>query len=218
MSTRSDPPAPPNQGPEKKKQWVEPVAALLMALATLSTAWCSFESAAWTRQSNRLMNEFNTLERRAGLLSLQGMQQATIQTAMFTEVLAAKQAGNEQLANFYVERFPPELRKAYDSWLAQKPFENSNADPHPFVPNLYEMRGSREAADASAKAANSQRKAGRAGSISGQYLANTVLFATVLFFANASTKFEQRRVRVVAFIFAIAVFVFAVVRTLMLPR
>jgi hypothetical protein len=202
----------------ERKQWVEPVAALLMALATLSTAWCSFESAAWTRQSNRLMNEFNTLERRAGLLSLQGMQQATIQTAMFTEVLAAKQTGNDQLANFYVERFPPDLRKAYDAWLAQKPFENPNADPHPFVPNLYEMRGSREAADASAKAANSQQEAGRAGSISGQYLANTVLFATVLFFANASAKFEQRRVRVVAFIFAVAVFAFAVLRTAVLPR
>src|SRR6201997_1107984 len=129
----------------ERKQWVEPVAALLMALATLSTAWCSFESAAWTRQSNRLMNEFNTLERRAGVLSLQGMQQATIHTAMFTEVLAAKQAGNEQLANFYVERFPPEMRKAYDAWLAEKPFENPNADPHPFVPNLYEMRGTQEA-------------------------------------------------------------------------
>ena len=202
----------------ERKQWVEPVAALLMALATLSTAWCSFESAAWTRSSNRLMNEFNTLERRAGLLSLQGMQQATIHTAMFTEVLAAKQAGNEQLANFYVERFPPELRKAYDTWMAEKPFENPNADPHPFVPNLYEMRGSREAAEASAKAANSQREAGRAGSISGQYLANTVLFATVLFFANASAKFEQRRVRIVAFIFAVAVFAFALLRTVILPR
>jgi hypothetical protein len=207
-----------NRETHERKKWVEPVAALLMALATLSTAWCSFESAAWTRSSNRLMNEFNALERKAGLLSLQGMQQATIQTAMFTEVLAAKQAGNDQLVNFYVERFPPELRKAYDAWMAQKPFENPNADPHPFVPNLYEMRGSREAADASAKAANSQREAGSAGSISGQYLANTVLFATVLFFANASGKFEQRRVRVVAFIFAVAVFMFALLRTAMLPR
>jgi hypothetical protein len=202
----------------ERKQWVEPVAALLMALATLSTAWCSFESAAWTRSSNRLMNEFNALERKAGLLSLQGMQQATIHTAMFTEVLAAKQAGNEQLANFYVERFPPDLRKAYDAWLAQKPFENPNADPHPFVPNLYEMRGSREADDDRARAFNSQQEAGSAGSISGQYLANTVLFATVLFFANASAKFEQRRVRVVAFIFAVGVFVFAVIRTAMLPH
>jgi hypothetical protein len=28
------------------------------------------------------------------------------------------------------------LRKAYDAWLVQKPFENPNADPHPFVPAL----------------------------------------------------------------------------------
>jgi hypothetical protein len=202
---------------QEKKKWVEPVAALLMALATLSTAWCSFESAAWTRQSNRLMNEFNTLERRAGLLNLQGMQQATIHTAMFMEVLAAKQAGNEQLANFYVERFPPDLRKAYDRWLAQKPFENSNADPHPFVPRLYEPRGTREAAEAISQSQERIQQARKAGDFSGQYLANTVLFATVLFFASASGRFEQRRVRVVAFAFAIAVFAFAVARTAMLP-
>ncbi len=217
MKTRSDPLASPNQLPQEKKKWVEPVAALLMALATLSTAWCSYQSAAWTRQSNRLMNEFNSLERRAGLLSLQGMQQATIHTAMFMEVLAAKQAGNEQLANFYVERFPADLRKAYDTWLAQRPFENPNADAHPFVPRLYETPGTREAADATAKATSSQQEARSAGSISGQYLANTVLFATVLFFASASGRFEQRRVRMVAFAFATAVFLFAVVRTATLP-
>src|SRR5881397_3794436 len=207
-----------NREPQEKKKWVEPVTALLMALATLSTAWCSYQSAAWTRQSNRLMNEFNSLERRAGLLSLRGMQQATIHTALFMEVLAAKQAGNEQLANFYVERFPPDLRKAYDAWLAQKPFENPNADPHPFVPNLYQIRGTREAAEATAKAATSLQASRNASSVSGQYLANTVLFATVLFFASASGRFDQRRVRVVAFAFAVAVFAFAVIRTLMLPQ
>ena len=164
------------------------------------------------------MNEFNTLERRSGLLTLQGTQQATIQTGMFMQALAAHEAGNEQLLNFYVQRFPPELRKAYDAWLAQKPFENPNADPHPFVPNLYQTRGTQEAADATAKAARSQEEGRKAGTISGQYLGNTVLFATVLFFASASGKFEQRRVRVIAFVFALAIFAFAVVRTLMLPH
>ena len=217
MKTQPDPPTPLSGEPGEKKKWVEPVTALLMALATLSTAWCSYQSAAWTRQSNRLMNEFNALERRAGLLTMQGMQQATIHTAMFMEMLAAKQAGNEKLANFYVERFPPDVRKAYDAWLAEKPFENPSADPHPFVPKLYETPGTREAADANAKAANSLKEARKAGNLSGQYLANTVLFATVLFFAAASGKFEQQRVRSVAFVFAVLVFLFTVVRTAMLP-
>jgi hypothetical protein len=41
------------------------------------------------------------------------------------QALAAREAGNDKLVNFYVERFPPELRKAYDAWLAQKPFRKS---------------------------------------------------------------------------------------------
>ncbi|PYL36582.1 MAG: hypothetical protein DMF38_00540 [Verrucomicrobia bacterium] len=218
MKRRFDPAGLPNREPQEKKRWIEPVVALLMALATLSTAWCSYQSAAWTRKSNRLMNEFNALERKAGLLSIQGIQQATVHTTMFMQMLAAQQAGNEKLVNFYVERFPPDVRKAYDAWLAERPFENPNADPHPFVPKLYEVRGTREAAEANAKAASSLLEARNAGTVSGQYLANTVLFAAVLFFASASGKFEQRRVRVVAFAFAVAVFAFAVIRTLMLPQ
>ena len=71
-------------------------------------------------------------------------------------------------------------------------FENPNADPHPFVPRLYETPRAREAAEATAKAAESQQQAGAAGSISGQYLANTVLFAAVLFFANAAGRFNVK--------------------------
>ena len=217
MEKRSDLHVAQNREPPRKR-WVEPVTALLMALATLSTAWCSYQSAAFTRRANRLMNEYNALERRAGVLTLQGMQSATIHTAMFMQMLSAQEAGNEKLATFFVERFPPDVRKAYDAWLAERPFENPKADPHPFVPNLYEMRGAKEAAAASAKAAISLQESRNAGNVSGQYLANTVLFAAVLFFASASGKFEQRRVRIVAFCFAVAVFAFAIARTTMLPR
>jgi hypothetical protein len=203
---------------QTRKRWVEPVAALVMALATVCTAWCSYESAAWTRRANRLMNEYNTLDRRAGVLNMQGLQTASIHIAMFMQMLAAKDAGNDKLADFYIRRFPPDMRKAYDSWLTQNPFENPNADPHPFVPKLYEMRGTAEASDATATAAKKLEQARAAGTVSGQYLANTVLFAAVLFFANASGKFDQRRVRVTAFLFAVAMFVFALVRILILPR
>jgi hypothetical protein len=193
------------------------VVALLMALATLSTAWCSYQSAAWTRASNRLINEFNTLERRAALLNIQGLQSATIHATMFMQVIAAKEAGNGALARFYVDRFPAEMRKAYDAWLAQKPFDNPDAAAHPFDSSLYELRGSREATEASSKSAEALKNAREAGTVSGEYLANTVLFAAVLFFANAAGKFEQPRVRNIAVIFAVAVFLFAVTRMVLLP-
>jgi hypothetical protein len=205
----------PAQSPRRK--WIEPVVAVLMALTTLCTAWCSYQSAAWTRRSNRLFNEYNALERQAALLDVQGSQALTVHSTMFMQLLAAQHAGNEKLASFYAERFPPDVKKAYDAWLAQKPFENRAADPHPFVPNLYKVRGTEEAAAARTASVQRLAAAREAGNRSGQFLANTVLFATVLFFAGTAGKFEQPRVRLSAAIFAVAVFVFAVVRTLLMP-
>jgi len=202
----------------QRRRWLEPIAALIMALATVGTAWCTYQSASWTRHSNRASNQFNILERKAGVSNIQGMQALTIHTAMFMQVLAAQQAGNQKLADFYVQRFPADVRKAYDAWIEQKPFENPNADPHPFVPNLYEMRGTREAAEATSNAATQIEDARKAGTVSAQYLGNTVLFAAVLFFANAASKFEVRWVRGMSFLFAVAVFLFAATRIAMLPR
>jgi hypothetical protein len=200
-----------------KRKWIEPVVAVLMALTTICTAWCSYESATWTRVSNRLMNESTALERRAAQIEVQGNQALIVHTAMFMELLAAQHAGNEQLANFYADRFPPDVKKAYEAWLAQKPFENRAADAHPFVPNLYKVRGTPEAAAAKADAERRVVAAREAGNRSGQYLANTVLFATVLFFAGTAGKFEQARVRLFAAVFGVALFAFAVIRMLFMP-
>ena len=201
----------------QKRKWIEPVVAIVMALTTLCTAWCSYQSAAWTRRSNRLLNEYNALDRRAALIDVQSSQALIVHTSMFMELLAAQHAGNEKLASFYAERFPPDVKKAYEAWLAQKPFENPNADAHPFVPNLYQVRGTAEAAAARADAAARVVQAREAGNHSGQFLANTVLFATVLFFAGTAGKFEQPRVRLSAAVFGVAVFVFAVIRMLFMP-
>jgi hypothetical protein len=73
------------------------------------------------------------------------------------------------------------------------------------------------AAELNAKAAGKLQEAGKAGNASGKYLAETVLFATVLFFASTSSKFERRRVRVAIFAFAVAIFVFALARMAILP-
>ena len=206
-----------NLAQSPRRKWIEPVVAVLMALTTICTAWCSYESATWTRVSNRLMNESNALERRVAQIEVQGNQALIVHTAMFMELLAAQHAGNEQLASFYAERFPPDVKKAYEAWLAQKPFENRAADAHPFVPNLYQVRGTAEAAAARAESVRRVAEARQAGNRSGQYLANTVLFATVLFFAGTAGKFEQPRVRLFATAFGVALFVFAVIRTLLMP-
>jgi len=200
-----------------KRRWIEPVVAVVMALTTLCNAWCSYQSAAWTRRANRLMNESNVFERQAALLDVQGSQALIVHASMFMQLLAAYHAGNEKLVSFYAERFPPDVKQAYDAWLAQKPFENPAADAHPFVPKLYQVRGQAEANAKRAQAVQQLTAARDAGNRSGQFLANTVLFATVLFFAGTAGKFEQPRVRLSAALFGLAVFAFAIIRMFLTP-
>ena len=188
-----------------------------MALATLSTAWCSYQSSKWNGQSGSFPAEAGRLNQKAALLHLEGNQVIGGQMKMFAEFIDAHLTGDDKVAKFYSDRFPPDLRKAFDAWLTEKPFENPSADPHPFVPKLYQARFVQDARLANADAARNDAEAKRTGNLATQYLSNTVLFAAVLFFAGTSAKFDQRHVRQSSFFFAVAVFLFAAVRMLMLP-
>jgi hypothetical protein len=202
---------------ESRRRWFEPASAILMALATLSTAWCSYQSSKWNGKSSQFATNAARLEQKAAVLSVEDNQVIGIQIQLFTAFIDAKVAGNDKLAQYYSDRFPPELRTAYDRWMAQKPFENPKADPHPFVPKLYEARFVQDARLANTDAGRNDAEAKRTGNVAAQYLSNTVLLAAVLFFAGTSAKFDQRYVRQSSFFFAVAAFLFAAVRMLMLP-
>jgi hypothetical protein len=202
---------------ETKRRWFEPASAILMALATLSTAWCSYQSSKWNGQSSAFATRAARSDQQAALLTLQDNQVAGIQIKLFSDFINARVSGNEKLAQFYSDPFPPELRAAYDRWMEQKPFENPKADPHPFVPALYKARFVDQIRQANADSARDGAEAKRTGNYGAQYLANTVLLAAVLFFAGTSAKFDQRHVRHASFFFAVAAFLFAAARMFMLP-
>jgi hypothetical protein len=85
------------------------------------------------------------------------------------------------------------------------------------VPGLYKSRFAQDAEQITADAGRDGAEAGRTANFAARYLSNTVLFAMVLFFAGTSAKFDQRYVRQSSFFFAVAVFLFAASRMLMLP-
>ena len=203
--------------PDPKKRWFEPVTAILMAVSSLSTAWCSYQSSRWSGQSSDFETHADKLEREAGAMFLQAQQLETVQVKAFFEVVDAHLAGNEKLAKFYTDRFGAELKPAYEKWIALNPFENPAAPPHPFVPSLYTPRFTEEIKAAKAEAAQSDAKSNLTGHHARSYLSITVILASVLFFAGTMGKFDQRHVRWSALTFAIALFAFAIVRMVMLP-
>lgn len=207
----------PSSTYEPKKRWFDPAAAILMALATLSTAWCTYQSSKWNGLSTDAGTTADMLQRKAAAFHLEGNQASIIRIQLFTQMIDAQLEGNDKLANFYRERFPPDLRKAYEGWLEQKPFENPRADASPFVPHLYQQRYSAEMRQALADSASNAAEEKRTKQIASKYLGNTVLLAMVLFFAGTAGRFDTKLVRQSTLFFAIAIYAYVAVRMLTLP-
>ncbi len=195
----------------------EPVALLLLSLATVGTAWCSFQAATWGGRSQRLTNLSTVSGRRAAAGELQSYQVALLDVLLFSQHINARASSNETLARFYADRFRGEAKTAFEAWMATRPFENPNAPPHPFVTNLYQPRLREEARLAEAESQRLWQQAGEAGRTSRAYVLITVLLACALFCAGTAAKFETVWIRRAVVALGLAVFLFAAQRLSQLP-
>jgi len=202
---------------KKPYPWLETAAAVLMAVSSLGTAWCSYEVSRWGGKSGEKGGAAAGLERKANLLRIEGFQVQSVQVQMFLEYVAAHLTGNAALERWYVDRFPPEIKKAFDSWSAQRPFENPAAPLHPFVPGLYEMRHTKEIDESLKESARLGEEARSTGAVATYYLNTTIVLATVLFFTGITSRLTQPKVRLGTFLFGALLFAFAAVRVAMLP-
>lgn len=200
-----------------KQGLFEPLALLLLSLATIGTAWCSFQAAAWGGASQRLTNQSAASGRRAASAELQSYQLALLDVLLFSQYVNARAATNEPLSQFYVARFRGEAKKAFDAWITTKPFENTNAPAHPFVTNLYRPRLLEEAQAAEAESQRLWQQAGEAGRTGRGYVLITVLLASALFCGGTASKFERSWIRRAVLALGLAAFVFAAERLVLLP-
>ena len=195
----------------------EPVALVLLSLATVGTAWCSFQATVWGGVSQRTMNLSAAVGRRAAANELQSLQLAMVDVLLFSQYINARAVSNETLAQFYADRFRGEAKVAFENWMATRPFENPNAPMHPFVTNLYQPRLLGEARVAEEESQKLWQQAGEAGRTARNYVLITVLLASALFCAGTAAKFDSLWVRRAVLALGLAAFVFAAARLFLLP-
>src|SRR5262245_23489317 len=195
----------------------EPLVLVLLSLATVGTAWCSFEAAAWGGTATGAMNQSTALSRKAAADELQSSQVTLLDVLLFSQYVNARASSNETLARFYSERFRGEAKSAFEAWMATQPLQNTNAMPHPFVPQFYHPRLLEEARQAEAESQIFFQKAGEAGRTSRSYILITVLLACALFCGGTAPKFEKLWIRRAVLALGLAIFVFAGARLLLLP-
>ena len=185
-----DPAAGPADEPEKLPEGHlrETIVILVLSVTAVLTAWCGFESSKWSGEMSVAFSQASGFRieasRQAGAANSARQADLTI----WGIYVQARASGEATLASYVEARFTDHFRVAYQAWLAEG--EPTNG---PFVMKEYVPPGTSEAADADRHADERFAQAMEFNQRGDNYASLTVLFALVLFFAAASTRFSRPR-------------------------
>ncbi len=194
-----------------RRDWVELVATVLLALAAVATAWSSYQSTRWNEEQTQAAARASALRIASSKAAALANTQTEIDVASFTQWVNAYARDETSLASFYFKRFRAEFKPAVDAWVDSKPLKNPSAPLTPFAMPQYKLAAQTEAdrleARAEVNAGEMRINIQRASN----YVLGVVLFASALFFAGVSTKLTSPRLRVALLAIGCIVFLLTVV-------
>jgi len=190
--------------PRSAERRLELLSVFLLALTTLTTAWCGYQAARWSgeqsahfaRASATRIKSLNA-STRAGQLRLDDL-------IYFNGWLDARRSGDRRLATIYRDRFRPEFVPAFRAWIAQRPFANPAAIPGPLYMPQYHPADLELSARLDADADDLYAEGTKAKTNDDRYILATVFFAAVLFFAGISLRLDWRPLRIAVLGLALA--------------
>jgi hypothetical protein len=189
----------------------EIVATVLLAVATVATAWSGYQATRWGGETTKAASANTAARVAASRASDLANAQTEIDVSTFEQWVDAYAGNDTFLADFYFKRFREEFRPAVDAWIATMPLQNPDAPLTPFAMPEYVLAARQEAQHqdqiAEVKTAEVRRNIQRQGN----YVLGVVLFATALFFAGVSTRSSHRTLRLIVLGFGCLVFISTVI-------
>ncbi len=177
--------------------WLEIVAAVLLAIATIASAWSAYQASRWGGVEARNFCDANADRVLATEEADLAEMEYAIDVNMFVDFAGVLYKGEEDAIQYF-ERvlFSDEMEVAVKAWLATDPMNNPDAPDTPFDMPEYKNASRDKSKELQKSADEKQDVATRAIEQSDRYILFTVLFASVLFFAGISTKFKAPHVRI----------------------
>lgn len=188
----------------------ETLAAVLLAMAAVATAWSSYQASRWTGEQAKTFSAANAARVESTKASDLANAQTEVDVSTFTEWVDAHLKGDRELADFYEQRFRDEFVPAFRAWLHTDPFDDPDAPPSPFAMPEYVVAARGQAEQLEAEADRLAEQAREDVQRATNYVLGVVLFAIVLFFAGVSTKLEAPHLRTIVLVAGLIVFLVAV--------
>jgi hypothetical protein len=202
---------------EKHSAALEVASTVVLALATVATAWSAYQARQWTGEQSQGYSHATKDRLAVNRASAVGNRQVQIDVATFIQWVDARAQHRPALAVFYRRRFRPEFKPAFAAWLATDPFANPAAPSTPFALRQYRLAASAEADRLEGTAAVASQQAKDANERADNYMLAVVLFASALFFGGLSAKLETRGARLVTLSLGCVVFLGTAIWVATLP-
>ncbi len=197
--------------PEQRSHALEIIAAVLLSVATIASAWSAYQATRWSGVQAIAFSQASAARTESIRQSNAAATLTAIDVGLFVQYVSAVSQGNTKLADFLEARFRPEFRPAFDAWLATRPLTTPGAPKSPFAMKEYVLSQDVEALRLQNVADERTKTATDANQTSDNYILTTVLFASVLFFAGVGTKFESLGIRTITLVVGIIVFLIGLV-------
>jgi hypothetical protein len=202
---------------EEKEHRVELIAAILLSIATIVTAWAAYQATRWSGEQARHYVTASATRTESVRDANRANAEILVDVDTFLAWLDAERAGNDALATDIRDRMRAEFLPVFEAWLSGAP-AGEIPDGTPFARSDYVLQTQKDAVALEAEASAEFDAGQRANQISDNFVLAAVLFASVLFFAGLGGTFDTLRVQVFLLILAGIMLIGGVVVVVSLPQ
>lgn len=180
-----------------KRDSLELIAAILLAIASVIAAWGAYQNARWGGEQAKATAASAALRTSAAQATSIAAAQMELDAQVFLAWLDHAAAGGMDSAAIFADRMRPEFRAVFDAWLATVP-PGTIPPGTPMDTDAYDstaVTADETAVQANDLATVATARAADANQTGDNYVLVAVIMATVLFFAGMGTRFGARNVR-----------------------
>lgn len=182
-----------------RQSMLETYNTLILAVATLSVAWCTYQSALWDGIQIFRLADSNNYNRQAQQNAIQAGQKIAMDEAVIITFTDAVLNSNQQRINFILKG-TGELKPVMSAWMKRYIAGDTTVPLHPMVmPGYMDIVKTRmqKSEILSRKGAESYKQANKANSVADTYTMFTVLFSMVMFLGAIVTKLVRTQPKLI---------------------
>lgn len=203
---------------DRRHEWIAIAEAIVLAVVAIATAWSGYQAAKWDALSAQQYALHADTIMTSQVKAAEAGQDHLYDSTTFNGWMFSRNLKDKELMDFYIRRFRPEYRKAFDAWIQLDPFHNPNAPAGPsFMPEYADSKVADSAALAK-KAHGYFQTAVSSRETGDQYVKVTVFLATVLLLTALSQRFKPLGPRVAVIAVAFVLLLISTSLLVRLPR